>query len=153
MRHNKAVETDAQGRPPRTALFFPRAPLTSTLGLTMITLEMLESMFADMRVKTTWPIDGPMLWGYFFTDSSDDKLRAVVPLLEAEGYTFVDLFIPELDEDQEPYFFLHVEREEAHTAQSLHERNQHFYAFAEAHGLATYDGMDVGPISRSGEVQ
>jgi hypothetical protein len=33
-----------------------------------------------------------------------------------------------------------------HTPDSLHERNQSLYRFADEHGLDAYDGMDVGAI-------
>ena len=68
------------------------------------------------------------------------------PCSELAGYRYVNLFEPELDDGVEPYFFLHVEREEVHTVQSLFERNSQLEDFAETHELATYDGMDVGPI-------
>lgn len=113
----------------------------------MITIDTLEAMFENIRANTKWQIDGPMLWGYFFTDFSLEKLQALVPVLEAQGYRYVDLFIPELDEGVDEYFFLHVEREESHTVDSLHERNMRLSALAELHGLASYDGMDVGPIT------
>ncbi|MGN6224584.1 ribonuclease E inhibitor RraB [Pseudoxanthomonas sp.] len=108
-------------------------------------LPTLEAMFSDIREKTDWDIDGPMLWGYFFTDSSPEQLMVLKGTLEQQGYSFVDLFVPELDEGQDKYYFLHVERVESHTVLSLHERNQHFYALASDHGIGTYDGMDVGP--------
>lgn len=112
----------------------------------MIQLEQLEEMFANIAAGAKWEMNRPMLWGYFFTDASRPKLEAAKCLLELQGYRFVDIFIPELDEGQDKYFFLHVEKEEVHSAQSLHERNCQLYAFADAHNLATYDGMDVGPI-------
>jgi hypothetical protein len=113
----------------------------------MITLDTLQAMFDNIRTNTKWPIEGPMLWGYFFTDGSAEKLRSLVPVLEVQGYRYVDLFVPELDEGEDEYFFLHMEKEEAHTLDSLHERNQQLYALADLHGLASYDGMDVGPIT------
>jgi len=115
----------------------------------MIEIEALESMFDNIRKDAQWDIDGPMLWGYFFTDRSENKLRALIPALEMQGYKFVDLFILELDEGQEEYFFLHIEKEEVHSVASLHERNQHLDALAELHQLDSYDGMDVGPLAKS----
>lgn len=117
----------------------------------MISLEQLEEMFGNIENSTDWDLDAPLLWGYFFTDESEGHLIRIVPLLQAQGYRFVDLYKPELDEGVEEsaddYFFLHVEKEEQHSAQSLHERNQQLYAFAQLHRLRSYDGMDVGPIN------
>jgi len=116
----------------------------------MITLEQLQEMFDGIAQGPGWDMDAPMLWGYFFIDESHDKLAGLVPGLEQQGYRFVDLYEPELDAGEEPYWFLHVEKEEAHSPTSLHARNARFYALAEAHDLLSYDGMDVGPIERDG---
>lgn len=112
----------------------------------MINRDRLEEMFSDIRKKTNWGIDGPMLWGYFFTDRDSQKLAVASSALQAQGYRFVDIFVPELDEGVEEYFFLHVEKEEVHTVDSLDRRNRELYAFAEQFNLGSYDGMDVGPV-------
>lgn len=116
----------------------------------MITLEQLQEMFEGIAQGPGWDMGAPMLWGYFFTDESHEKLAGLVPGLEQQGYRFVDLFEPELDEGEEPYWFLHVEKEEVHSPQSLHARNAAFYALADEHDLLSYDGMDVGPIEAPG---
>ncbi len=115
----------------------------------MIDLLSLQEMFQNIRAKTQWDIDGPMLWGYFFTDQSAEKLKLAASELEKQGYRYVDMFVPELDEGEDEYFFLHVEKEETHSPESLNERNRQLYAFADKHALESYDGMDVGPIERS----
>jgi len=112
----------------------------------MIQIEQLQDMFQDIDARGRWDMSQPMLWGYFFTDSSRERLIGVVSQLELQGYRFVKVFAPELDEGQEEYFFLHVEKEEIHSPQSLHERNQRLYAFADMYQLAAYDGMDLGPL-------
>lgn len=112
----------------------------------MIQLEQLEEMFSSISAGPKWDMSREMLWGYFFTDRSREKLEAAAHLLQQEGYRFVQIFVPELDDGVEPYFFLHVEKEEIHSPKSLHERNRLLYAFAEAHELDAYDGMDVGPV-------
>lgn len=116
----------------------------------MIELETLEQMFSNIAAGPKWDMSGPMLWGYFFTDGSREKLSAVIGELERDGYRFVDLFEAEVEADAPQCYFLHVKREEAHSPLSLHERNGQLYAFAERHGLDSYDGMDVGPISTHG---
>ncbi len=119
----------------------------------MIELAQLEDMFADIASGPKWDMSKPMLWGYFFTDESIDKLQSIVPELERLGCRLVDIFAPELDEGERPYFFLHVECEEIHTPATLFQRNQAFYALAEQHGLLSYDGMDVSPLSKEGQGQ
>ena len=113
----------------------------------MIELSKLEAMFENMQTESGWNLEEPLLWGYFFTDRSAEKLEALIPMFENQGFRFVDLFIPELDEGEEEYFFFHIEKEEVHTPNSLHQQNLHFYSLAELHQLDSYDGMDVGPIA------
>lgn len=102
----------------------------------------LERLFANLRVRTAWNVDGPLLWGYFFFDASTDKLERAGAELAAAGYRQVGI-------EQPPgslLYRLHVTRVEAHTPASLHARNQELYAFAEKFRLESYDGMDVGPV-------
>jgi Regulator of ribonuclease activity B len=112
----------------------------------MIEVTQLKEMFEGIKNTGKWDMNAPMLWGYFFTDPSAEKLQAAALYLEQLGYRFVEIFEPELDEGAEPYFFLHVEREEVHSVDSLDLRNHELTDFAVKQGLATYDGMDVGPI-------
>jgi hypothetical protein len=109
--------------------------------MTKIPLEKLENVFRGMRAQTPWNVDGPLLWGYFFTDPDDTKLSIAAAELSSSGYRVVKLYRT----DDGSTFFLHVERVEHHTPASLDARNQQLYDLAERHGLASYDGMDVGP--------
>jgi hypothetical protein len=109
-----------------------------------ITLQDLEDMFANMRAKTKWDVDGEMLWGYFFTDTDPKKLERVVEPLTNGGYHFVRIY----ETGDKRTHFLHVERVEKHTPQTLHARNAEFYRLAEKFGLESYDGMDVGPVEK-----
>ena len=106
-----------------------------------IQLSQLEAMFANMRAKTKWNVDGPLLWGYFFIDPSEEKLKNAAGELSASGYRVVSVQRVEAKN----LYRLHIERIEAHTPVTLNERNGEFYAFAEKHAIASYDGMDVGP--------
>lgn len=114
-------------------------------GVFMITLEQLEEMFANMREHTDWDVEGELLWGYFFTDTDHDKLEKAAVALDEMGYDVVEVFESEDDEDPSiTDFVLHVERIEAHTPQSLLERNKELEAFAQKQGLQSFDGVDVG---------
>ena len=107
-------------------------------------MQALEDMFTNMPTTSKWDVDGEMLWGYFFTDADPKKLEAVVPSLTNAGYRFVSIF----ETDDKSTHFLHVERVEKHTPQTLHVRNAEFYKLAEKFGLESYDGMDVGPVEK-----
>jgi hypothetical protein len=123
-------------------------PLASTQGIEMIEFAQLQEMFANIAADAKWDMGSPMRWGYFFADGSAEKLQGIVYRLEQQGYRFVDLFPGETGEGEEQYFVLHVEKEEVHSALSLHERNIQLDAFAGRHALDAYDGMDVGPIAQ-----
>ena len=107
-----------------------------------IALEQLETMFESMRSKSGWDTDTPLLWGYFFTDEDAGKLEPVASFLSQGGYRVVDIY----PTDDGSTTFLHVEKVEQHTPHSLFERNKVFDALAEEFGIASYDGMDVGPV-------
>ena len=88
-----------------------------------------------------------MLWGYFFTNATTEHLEEAAHVLAAESYTVVDVFLSEKEmQDAPDMWWLHVERIEAHSVDSLYARNMDLYRFAEEHNLASYDGMDVGPV-------
>ena len=105
--------------------------------------EMLVDMFRDNSAnpKVKWDIYGECLWGYFFTDPDENKLARAAQALEEQVYRIVGLLHPD---DDDATTFLHVERVETHTPDSLHARNQQLYAFAEEHQLDSYDGMEWG---------
>ena len=117
-----------------------RWPLAFGQVANQISLEQMEKMIRNLRAKTPWNVDGPLLWGYDFFDPSPAKLALLGSELQPAGYRLVGVEpVP-----GKPYQKLHVERVETHTAASLHARNQEFYSLAAKFG-ATYDGMDVGP--------
>jgi hypothetical protein len=121
-------------------MFFKRVPNKS------ITLDQLREMFANMGTKSKWDTSKPLLWGYFFTDSQPELLETAKNELVAKGYRFVDLYQSKPEGPGDVLWWLHVEKEEVHTAKSLDKRNDEFYIFADQLGLGSYDGMDVGPI-------
>ena len=107
-----------------------------------IPLAQIEQMFTSMRAQTRWNVDGPLLWGYFFLDPSEKKLERAAAELTSDGYRFVSIQKVE----RRDLYRLHVERVEAHTPASLYARNDQLHALAGNHGIASYDGMDVGPV-------
>ena len=113
-----------------------------------ITIEQLEEMFVGLKKDTKWNISGNLLWGYFFTSHEPKKLEKAKSILIAKGYRFVNLYMSDKDVPNEPdLFWLHVEKIEHHTPQSLDARNNELYILANELKLESYDGMDVGPVS------
>ena len=109
----------------------------------MIPKSELIEIFQAIADQTDWDMSNEMLWGYFFTDDSEEKLTVFSERLTGMGYHFVE--ISEGDETDDP-LTLHVEKIEIHSPDTLDVRNQELAALAEEMGLSSYDGMDVGPI-------
>ena len=115
----------------------------------MISREAVENMFSAMRAEGSFAVDGPLLWGFFFTDPDPSKLEAAAASLARMGYRLVDIYPAADDSDDADHnWWLHVERVEHHTVDTLDARNNELAAFASRHGLDSYDGMDVGPVGQ-----
>lgn len=109
--------------------------------------EQLKGMFANISQKTKWDMSRDMLWGYFFTNPSREPLDRAAQLLSGSGYRVVNIYLSDKENAAAPdLWWLHVERVETHSVDSLFKRNADLSAFATAHHLGSYDGMDVGPV-------
>jgi hypothetical protein len=113
----------------------------------MITKEEMVALFDDMKQNAPWDLSKPLLWGYFFADADKAKLETAQALLKAKGYQVVGIYDSKPEGDSPALWWLHIEKVEKHTVDTLHARNQEFYKFAEEQQLESYDGMDVGPAS------
>ena len=111
-----------------------------------ISLEIIQEMFEGMKNSDGWRLDGDLLWGYFFIDKSKPKLERLARRLEQDGYGFVSIEAESAGFLKAKDHRLHVERVEHHTPESLYAHNDKLYAFAAEYGVASYDGMDVGPV-------
>lgn len=134
--------------PPEMTIKYIRVKRANVRPLGMITREQIQEMFHRMRNNARWDIDDFCLWGYFFTDHERRRLVTAAPALERMGYRVVGILEPVAESDDQELLFLHVEREERHTVDSLEARNRELYHFADEFDLESYDGMDVGPIAQ-----
>lgn len=108
----------------------------------------LEKMFANISQQTQWDISKNMLWGYFFTNPSRQPLELASRDLAKSGYRVVQIYLSDKKNSNDPdLWWLHVERVEIHSVTSLFKRNAELSALAARYGLASYDGMDVGPAA------
>lgn len=118
----------------------------------MISLSQIQELFIEMHSKGM-STDKEMLYGYFFTDKKSDVLQEMAKVLEPHGFKFVDI-----RKDETDIFWLHLERIEVHTPESLHNLNSRFYKLAEEWKILSYDGFDLGnadpgkPIERDTHV-
>jgi hypothetical protein len=107
-----------------------------------IPLEQLEDMFREIA-EAGWDTRSDLLWGYFFTDPDPERLQPIATRLAELCYRFVSIF----ETDDQSTHFLHVEREESHSPESLFDRNLQFNSLAEEFDIESYDSMDVGPVT------
>lgn len=112
-----------------------------------LTLDAMQEMFDNISAVAGWDMTQPKLYGFFFFDPSAEKLGDASYGLEDLGFRMVSVFVPELEEGEEPFYVLHMERVEVHTPASLHALNLDLEAYAAARGLGGYDGVDVGPAA------
>jgi len=110
-----------------------------------ISLEQLRQMFWNMKNRSGWDVDGNLLWGYFFTDPNPIKLEPLATHLVGMGYRLISIY----ETDDRSTYFLHVERVETHTPSSLLKHTIEMNALAVKFGVASYDGMDAGPVQRA----
>lgn len=106
----------------------------------MIDKSQLIEMFEGMRAEAPWDVDSDLLWGYFFTGEDEKSLARLSKKLVSSDYRLVEL----RPDENISGFWLHVEKVETHSPDSLHDRNQELYRLADEYRV-TYDGMDVGP--------
>jgi hypothetical protein len=87
--------------------------------------EKLREMFDNIAEQGQWDVSQPMLWGHFFTHRDPKRLNDVVPILQSREYEFVDIFQSEKDDPAEAdLWWLHVQRVEVHSVDSLFARNE-----------------------------
>ena len=103
----------------------------------------VEDLIERIRTHTKWDIDHNMVWGYFFVASAQNPLSMLGANLKNDGYRIVDdMGRPDKGE---PYW-LHVEKIETHTVDSLDKRDHELCDLASKFPDSKYDGMDVGPV-------
>jgi hypothetical protein len=128
------------------ATVFMLPQFTPALAQSPPTRESLEQMFSQIAERSKWDMSGEMLWGYFFTNQHRQPLELAAKALTKRGYRLVNIYLSDKDKPGDPdLWWLHVERVEHHSVDSLDRRNHELTTFAKNAGLKSYDGMDVGP--------
>ena len=110
----------------------------------MIEKSQLQEMFENIRAKTNWNIGGNMVWGYFFTGPNAKALDAPSKELLKMGYMVISVY----PADDNSTYWLHVEKIETHSVESLFQRNSELGRLASKYKAVEYDGMDVGPVTK-----
>ncbi len=110
----------------------------------MIDKQKLVEMFEGMRTEAKWDTDSDLLWGYFFTSESISPLEKLADHLSSAGYKLVQI----RPDEEDPFYWLHMERVETHSPDTLYVHNEQLEEIAVKFGV-TYDGMDAGPVHAS----
>lgn len=103
----------------------------------MITIEKIEEMYSNMKSNGV-DITADFLYGYFFISNKKELLEKAIPDLEAMTFKFVDIY-----QSDDNNWWLHVERIESHSVQTLFDLNKKLYAIADKYRIE-YDGYDLG---------
>ncbi len=104
--------------------------------------ENIERIFKLIKLQGV-NLSNPLLYGYFFTDESYEKLEKIKVELVEQGYVFVSN--EQLEDDENNAFLLHLEKIENHSSESLESRLHKFNALADKFNVC-FDGWDVGNI-------
>ena len=107
--------------------------------------EVNSHVFAPIAKDTTWDMQKPMLWGYFFVSEWKLPLEVSRGLLGLVGFRYVGL----IRQDEGPWQ-LHVECIEVHDVDTLSDRDVRLSRFASLL-CSEYDGWDVGPPGKAVE--
>ncbi len=109
-------------------------------------IEGIKEIFAAATREDNWKIDEPMLYSFYFVDTDAEKLENLGERLEEENYDFIGIY--ELGDEQTDEstgeYLLHIDKVEAHTPESLAQRNVEFAKLADEFQVATYDGWEFG---------
>ena len=106
----------------------------------------IEEIFAEAEREDNWKTGEPMLYSYYFVDKDADKLDSLGSALEEKDFDFIGVYElgDEATDESTGEYLLHIDKVEAHTPESLAQRNVEFARLAEEHGIATYDGWEFG---------
>ncbi|WP_281322747.1 ribonuclease E inhibitor RraB [Flavobacterium aestivum] len=120
----------------------------------MISQETVINFFKDLKEANDFNSNEKLLWGYFFLDSNKKKLEDFSLKLEQLGYRFKNIFEAEkINEGDKAEYYLHVEKIEHHTVDSLYALNNIFYDLVTENNIDFYDGFDVGSIISSENIR
>lgn len=111
-----------------------------------IPLEKIEEMFSKMKSSGV-NTNSKMLWGYFFKSKNKDKFEQVANELKAKDFDFVEIY-----KTKDKMYWLHLERKETHSANSLYQLDDELYEIADKYQIA-YDGFEVGNVDKNKPIE
>ena len=102
-------------------------------------MELNTEAFARVVADTHWSFQNRMHWGFYFTNESKEPLVIAAKTLGLFGYRFVDLS----QDQQKERWWLHLDRVEIHTVETISTRDIQLARFGDLAGFSTYVGWDV----------
>lgn len=111
----------------------------------MIDKRTIKTFFEDLAKSDKFDENSNLLWGFFFLDTNKEKLKKISEKLSSINLEFVDIFEAEMEDNSLPKeYYLHLQKKEHHTEESLLQRNEYLYQIAKEFQINAYDGFDVG---------
>jgi hypothetical protein len=123
------------------SLFATVATIAAPQGPTATVAE-LQEWFAELRSHADVAV--PLPWEYSFSDADSHRLEALSLALVEQGYRILALQRSAPGASAR----LSVAKLELHSPMTLQRRNRELLALARRHGVAVYDGVDLGAAER-----
>jgi len=104
------------------------------------TLLKIDDFFKHIENTNELDLTKDLSWGYYFSNSNKaglEKMKNI--LLFEEDYSFAE--IVKMQDDNK--FYLHMEKIEKHTKDSLLERSRLLNNIAKKYNVDSYDGFDA----------
>lgn len=111
------------------------------LMLSLISKE-IEDFFHDVQTTDNIDFSDDLSWGYYFSHFEKSKLEHIKTILLKQGYSFAEII-----EEQDNRYYLHIEKIEKHTVDSLTKRDLELLGYANKFNIDSYDGFDVEAVS------
>ena len=105
-------------------------------------IENINKIFSHLELMGV-DTNQPFLYGYFFIDEDDKKLKKLA--LKLQKKSFQPIFI----KNQEGTFQLHIKKTETHTKETLLNQLLEFDEFAKSEKIKSFDGWDISNIDTS----
>ena len=111
-------------------------------------IEGIKQIFDEAKREDNWDTSEPMLYSYYFVDKDADKLDSLGIALEEKDFDFIGVYElgDEKTDESTGEYLLHIDKVEAHTPESLAQRNVEFQRLADEYEIETYDGWEFGEV-------
>ena len=103
----------------------------------MYTKDYIEDYFFQIILNSELCPKVNLSWGYYFSHNDLESLETAKEILISKGYDFAEII------QEEKEFFLHIEKIEIHTIDSLYKRCTELKTLTLELQIKSFDGFDV----------